>query len=61
VTGLPSNILEAIAELKQSALFRRELGDQFVDYLLTIKEFEVRRFLSDEVTDWEQREYFELL
>jgi glutamine synthetase len=58
---LPANIVEAIEELRRSALFRRELGDAFVDYLLTIKDFEVRRFLSEEVTDWEQREYFELL
>jgi glutamine synthetase len=58
---LPANILEAIAELRQSTLFRRQLGDSFVDYLLTIKDFEVRRFLSEEVTDWEHREYFELL
>lgn len=58
---LPASIVDAIAELRQSALFRRQLGDPFVDYLLTIKEFEVRRFLSEEVTDWEQREYFELL
>jgi glutamine synthetase len=57
---LPSNIVEAIAELKQSAVFRQQLGDAFVDYLLTIKDFEVRRFLSEEVTDWEHREYFEL-
>ena len=52
--------MEAITELRQSALFRTEFGDAFVDYLLTVKEFEVHRFLSDEVTDWEQREYFEL-
>jgi glutamine synthetase len=58
---LPANILEAIAEFRQSALFRRQLGDSFVDYLSTIKDFEVRRFLSEEVTDWEHREYFELL
>jgi glutamine synthetase len=58
---LPANIMEAIAALRQSTLFRQQLGDQFVDYLLTIKDFEVRRFLSEEVTDWEHREYFELL
>lgn len=58
---LPTNIVEAIAELRHSALFRQQLGDAFIDYLLTLKEFEVRRFLSEEVTDWEQREYFELL
>jgi glutamine synthetase len=59
--ALPASIVDAIAALRQSALFRRELGDRFVDYLLTIKDFEVRRFLCEEVTDWEQREYFELL
>lgn len=58
---LPASIVDAIAEFKTSALFRRQLGDAFVDYLTTIKEFEVRRFLSEEVTDWEHREYFELL
>lgn len=57
---LPASLLDAVAALRGSALFRRELGDRFVDYLLTIKEFELRRFLSEEVTDWEQREYFEL-
>jgi glutamine synthetase len=57
---LPGNIIDATNEFKRSALFRRRLGDTFVDYLATIKEFEIRRFLSEEVTDWEQREYFEL-
>jgi glutamine synthetase len=57
---LPASLVEAMAELRGSALFRAQLGDPFVDYLLAIKEFEVHRFLSQEVTDWEQREYFEL-
>jgi glutamine synthetase len=57
---LPASIVDAMGELRQSALFRAELGAEFVDYLLTIKEHEVHRFLSEEVTDWEQREYFEL-
>ncbi len=56
---LPRNIAEAITHLRGSALFRGALGDGFVDYLLAIKEFELNRFLSEEVTDWEQREYFE--
>jgi glutamine synthetase len=58
---LPSSIVEAIAELRRSEFFRQQLGARFIDYLLAIKEFEVRRFLSEEVTDWEHREYFELL
>jgi glutamine synthetase len=58
---LPRNLAEAIAHLRASALFRRELGDQFIDYFIALKEFELHRFLSEEVTDWEQREYFEML
>ena len=53
-------LLEAIAALRESACFRAAFGDAFVDYFVQLKEFEIGRFLSD-VTDWEQREYFELL
>ena len=49
--------MEAVAALRDSALFRARMGDTFIDYLLTIKEAEIARFLS-EVTDWEHREYF---
>ncbi len=56
---LPTNLLEAIDALRQSKMFRNEMGDQFVDYLLHIKTAEVTRFFS-EVTDWEHREYFEI-
>jgi glutamine synthetase len=58
---LPASLVEAVAQLRQSTLFREQLGAQFVDYLLTLKEFELHRYLSQDVTDWEQREYFELL
>ena len=40
--------------------FRAALGDGFVDYFVRLKEAEVARFMA-EVTDWEQREYLELL
>ena len=56
---LPQSLMDALSALRKDSLFRSQLGDQFIEYLLTIKEFEVSRFLS-EVTDWEQREYFEL-
>ena len=56
---LPRSLVEALAQMRGSELLRRQLGDRFVDYFLTIKEYELHRFLSDEVTDWEQREYFE--
>ena len=58
---LPRNLYEAITHLKNSKLFRDALGDVFIDYFVTLKEFELNRFLSEEVTDWEQREYFENL
>lgn len=56
---LPSNILEALSALNDSAVFRAALGDEFVDYLLHLKHAEVERFFS-EVTDWEHKEYFEM-
>jgi glutamine synthetase len=56
---LPRSLVEAVAALRESAFFREKLGAAFVDYLLTIKEGEVARFQA-EVTDWEQREYFEM-
>ena len=51
--------MEAIAAFRSDSVFREALGARVSDYLLTIKEAEVARFLS-EVTDWEQREYFSL-
>ena len=56
---LPSNILEAIDALKSSEILRKQMGDQFIDYILHIKNAEVARFFS-EVTDWEHQEYFEI-
>ena len=58
--GLPRTLLEAVAALRDSACFRQAFGNPFIDYFVALKEFEIGRFLSD-VTDWEQREYFELL
>ena len=57
---LPRTLLEAITALRDSACFRAAFGDAFVDYFVRLKNAEINRFLSD-VTDWEQREYFELL
>ena len=52
--------MEAITALRDNACFRAAFGDAFVDYFVRLKEFEINRFLSA-VTDWEQREYLELL
>jgi glutamine synthetase len=56
---LPRSLAEALAALRCDAFFREALGAGFVDYLLTIKEAEISRFQA-EVTEWEQREYFEM-
>ncbi len=56
---LPRSLMEAVGSLETDALFREEFGDTFVDYMTGLKNFEIGRFLSH-VTDWEQREYFEV-
>jgi len=56
---LPKSLAEAVAALRQDACFRDGLGAEFVNYFARIKEAEIARFQA-EVTDWEQREYFDL-
>jgi glutamine synthetase len=56
---LPKSLAEAVAALRGDAFFREALGADFVDYLITIKDAEIARFQA-EVTEWEQREYFEM-
>lgn len=65
---LPTSLRQAVDALKISETFRRGAGDAFVDFIIKLKENELRRYeqalvaadLTDtkEVTDWEQREYF---
>ncbi|QBJ96486.1 glutamine synthetase [Rhodococcus sp. ABRD24] len=64
---LPTTLMEAVDELRDSKFFRREFGDDYIEWLLTVKDSEIERFLEaepqweqhpDEVTDWEHREYF---
>jgi glutamine synthetase len=56
---LPKSLRDAVSALKDDPFFREKLGAEFVDYYTHIKNAEIDRFLS-EVTDWEQREYFEV-
>ena len=67
---LPKSLVEALDELDRSALFRREVGDVFVEYFLKLKRNEAGRFLRhleergmklapEDPTDWEQNEYFD--
>jgi len=57
---LPRSLLDALFAFREDTFFREALGDQFVDYLIHLKEAEITRFLTT-VTDWEHREYFEIL
>jgi len=56
---LPHTLSEALACLRADAHLVADLGAGFVDYYCKIKEAEIARF-NLEVTEWEQREYFEL-
>lgn len=55
---LPSTLWEAVDALEKDGFFRREFGDLLIDYIVMMKRAEIARFLG-EITDWEQREYFE--
>lgn len=65
---LPTSLGQALDALQGSALYRRELGDVFIDYFLRLKRTELERFLKwtrenacaeGEPTAWEQNEYFD--
>jgi len=56
---LPKSLREAVYALHEDSFFREQLGAHFVDYYVHIKNAEIERFQA-EVSDWEQREYFEM-
>jgi glutamine synthetase len=67
---LPKSLAEALDALDKEPLFRRELGDTFIDYFIKLKRTEVGRYQhwleenrpsaqNDEPTTWEQNEYFD--
>jgi glutamine synthetase len=56
---LPKSLGEAVELLKGDAFFRDAFGATFIDYYTFIKNAEIERFQA-EVSDWEQREYFEM-
>lgn len=57
--ALPRTLEEALDCLRRDDVLRNGLGGGFVDYFCRIKEAEIARF-NLEVSEWEQREYFEL-
>ena len=56
---LPASLVDALAALRKSTTFRQALGNDFINYIVAIKEAEIARFLS-EPNDWEHKEYFDL-
>lgn len=67
---LPKSLPEALDALEKEPLFRRALGDTFIDYFITLKRTEAGRYLraleeagdapaSEEASAWEQNEYFD--
>tara|TARA_Y100001960_G_scaffold127566_1_gene135900 strand:- start:676 stop:2139 length:1464 start_codon:yes stop_codon:yes gene_type:complete len=56
---LPTSLVDALAALRISTTFRQALGNEFINYIVAIKEAEIARFLS-EPNDWEHKEYFDL-
>ena len=57
--ALPQSLMEAVSALREDTLFPKKFGEDFVNYIIKLKEGEIARFLS-ESNDWEQREYFDL-
>jgi glutamine synthetase len=66
---LPATLEEALAALRTSACFRAGFGEGFVDYYLHLKQAEIARYHKEtafeteqaDITEWEHREYFDLL
>jgi glutamine synthetase len=56
---LPKSLREAVSALQEDPFFREAMGSELVDYYVHIKNAEIERFQA-EVTEWEQREYFEM-
>lgn len=56
---LPSSLLHAIQLFDSSTFYRTTLGDEFVDYLTSIRQAEWNRYHLT-VSEWEQAEYFGL-
>ncbi|MCS6931109.1 MAG: glutamine synthetase family protein [Acetobacteraceae bacterium] len=56
---LPRSLGEALAALEADEVAREAFGAGFIDYFCRIKRAEIARFEA-EVSEWEQREYFDL-
>ncbi|MFC4950193.1 glutamine synthetase family protein [Pseudonocardia sp. GCM10023141] len=68
-TRLPTSLAEAVREFENSEFFRKAMGEEFVRFYAAHKRSEAERFERsdlgrtdepDAVSEWEQREYFDL-
>lgn len=57
--ALPKTLGAAIGLFERSDFYRDAFGSEVVDWLVTLKRSEWTRYLA-EISDWEQREYFDL-
>jgi glutamine synthetase len=69
---LALTLREALDELKKDEMFLEEMGSSFINYIVALKESELGRYnqfvkennienADVETTEWEQKEYFEML
>lgn len=58
-TSLPRSMIAAVEAFGASDLYREEIGEEFVSYLMHLKRAEWDRYLMT-VSEWEQSEYFSL-
>lgn len=56
---LPRSLGDALECLRHDEMLNAQMGKSFVDYLCHMKEAEIARF-NLEVSEWEQREYFDM-
>lgn len=57
---LPVTLSEAVDQTAASSFFRSAFGDEYIDHFVALKRHEIGRYEAY-VTDWEHKEYFELI
>jgi glutamine synthetase len=57
---LPTSLSAALGALKAGNVLREAFGNEFIEYYSTVKHAEVRRYEAH-ITDWEMKEYFDVL
>jgi glutamine synthetase len=57
---LPSTLIEATQQMKESAIAKQLLGEDFVTHFVQTREWEWKQHLKA-VTDWEYKRYFEII